>query len=95
MSISRQQNLVACQNSLIENLVGLATLWGQMVSILQPQVELVIPGTLMKNKDNSRNESASKQDIYDFSGPLWNKYFEETRKKVKFPRGYKEVNLFS
>lgn len=31
------------------------------------------------------------EDPYDFSGPLWKKYFEETRSKARFPRGYKEV----
>lgn len=35
------------------------------------------------------------RDIYDFSGPLWEKYYKETRRTVKFPRGYKEVNLFN
>lgn len=32
-------------------------------------------------------------DWYDFSGPLWQKYHAQTRKKVRFPRGYKEVSL--
>ncbi|MDZ4823502.1 MAG: hypothetical protein SH856_08590 [Flavobacteriales bacterium] len=32
-------------------------------------------------------------DEYDFTGPLWNKYFTDTRKSVRFPRGYKEVSM--
>jgi hypothetical protein len=44
-----------------------------------------------KNPSASGTTSVN-QDVYDFSGPLWNKYFNETRKKVRFPRGYKEVS---
>jgi|GEM_PF-2403776 len=47
----------------------------------------------MRFKNSSANGGASpSQDVYDFSGPLWKKYFNETRKKVRFPRGYKEVS---
>jgi len=38
--------------------------------------------------------SSLQEDIYDFSGPLWEKYYKETRRNVKFPRGYKDVSLF-
>lgn len=49
----------------------------------------------MNTKNNHYAEKrASASDLYDFSGPLWEKYHEETRKKVRFPRGYKEVRLF-
>jgi len=29
---------------------------------------------------------------YDLSGPLWEQYFQRTRKSVRFPRNYKEVS---
>ncbi len=35
----------------------------------------------------------AKPDAYDLTGPLWTKYFRETREKVRFPRGYKEISL--
>jgi hypothetical protein len=44
-----------------------------------------------KHQNESQKAGA---DIYDMRGPLWEKYFNETRKKVKFPRGYKELYLF-
>jgi hypothetical protein len=34
-------------------------------------------------------------DWYDFTGPLWQQYHAKTRKKVRFPRGYKEVSLLT
>ncbi len=46
----------------------------------------------MENNQNERPIEVS--NIYDMRGPLWEKYFSETRKKVKFPRGYKEQYLF-
>ncbi len=46
----------------------------------------------MEQEYSSRNRLY--QDIYDFSGPLWEKYYKETRRNVKFPRGYKDVSLF-
>jgi hypothetical protein len=33
--------------------------------------------------------------LYDFSGPLWERYFKSTRKQVRFPRNYKEVTIYS
>ena len=45
----------------------------------------------MNSKDQIQSNSS--QDMYDFSGPLWEKYHEETRNKVRFPRGYKEVSI--
>lgn len=35
------------------------------------------------------------ENIYDFSSPLWDRYFKATRKHVRFPRNYKEVSVFS
>ncbi len=29
---------------------------------------------------------------YDFQSPLWDNYFQRTRKQVRFPRNYKEVS---
>lgn len=29
------------------------------------------------------------KDIYDFSTPLWHKYYEQVRRGVRFPRYYK------
>jgi hypothetical protein len=47
----------------------------------------------MRHKNQKgKSRASSSSDIYDFSGPLWEKYYMETRKKVKFPRGYKEVS---
>ena len=45
------------------------------------------------NKKSQIRNSQEAIDIYDFSGPLWEKYHKETRKKAKFPRGYKEVRM--
>lgn len=44
----------------------------------------------MSDKRNTTRR-AVQEDPYDFSGPLWQKYFNETRSKARFPRGYKEV----
>ena len=43
--------------------------------------------------DKDQNQRTNSQDMYDFSSPLWEKYHEETRNKVRFPRGYKEVSI--
>lgn len=43
--------------------------------------------------ENFAKGKTSKANIYDFKSPRWEQYFRETRKKVKFPRGYKEVSL--
>lgn len=45
---------------------------------------------IMSDKRNTTRR-AVQEDPYDFSGPLWQKYFNETRSKARFPRGYKEV----
>lgn len=45
----------------------------------------------MERHNNQTTRSSS--DLYDFTGPLWEKYHKETRKKAKFPRGYKEVSI--
>lgn len=35
----------------------------------------------------------AEQDIYDLTTPLWQKYYEEVRKGIRFPRYYKhELN---
>jgi hypothetical protein len=44
------------------------------------------------NNSNANSVSNVSSDLYDFSGPLWKKYYVETREKVRFPRGYKEVS---
>ncbi|MFT4777667.1 MAG: hypothetical protein ACJAU0_000752 [Flavobacteriales bacterium] len=46
---------------------------------------------IMNGKDLKKTTNS--QDLYDFSGPLWEKYHEETRNKVRFPRGYREVSI--
>lgn len=43
------------------------------------------------NDQRKFTRSAVQEDPYDFTGPLWQKYFQETRSKARFPRGYKEV----
>jgi hypothetical protein len=30
--------------------------------------------------------------IYNFSSPLWDRYFKRTREGVRFPRNYKDVS---
>lgn len=42
----------------------------------------------------TEQSSLGKQEMYDLSSPLWESYFHETRKKARFPRGYKEVSSF-
>lgn len=49
----------------------------------------------MKTTKPHHSEKKASSDVYDFNGPLWSDYYERTRKTVKFPRGYKEVTLFS
>jgi hypothetical protein len=46
-----------------------------------------------KNQKGS-NKQTGVGDIYNFSGPLWERYYQETRKKVRFPRGYKDVSIY-
>lgn len=48
----------------------------------------------MKLKSNTIISNRRDQDVYDFSGPLWEKYHKEVRSKARFPRGYKEVTIF-
>jgi hypothetical protein len=43
--------------------------------------------------EQTPSRSSKNEDVYDFSGPLWQKYFHETRRKARFPRGFKEVFL--
>jgi hypothetical protein len=40
------------------------------------------------------NRSTEKDErlIYDFRTPLWDRYFRETRRNVRFPRNYREMN---
>ena len=54
------------------------------------------PAPLIWNhmESNKSTGSESTSGLYDFSGPLWRKYYEATRRNVRFPRGYKEVSLF-
>ncbi len=46
-----------------------------------------------KNQKGSKKQTGV-GDIYNFSGPLWERYYQETRKKVRFPRGYKDVSIY-
>ncbi|MBX2972348.1 MAG: hypothetical protein KF797_04540 [Flavobacteriales bacterium] len=60
----------------------------------------------MKRKQAEFNNAAAKarripedgasvveRDIYDLSTPLWQKYYAEVRKSIRFPRYYKhELN---
>lgn len=46
-----------------------------------------------KNQKGSKKQNST-ADIYNFSGPLWDQYYKETRKKVRFPRGYKDVSIY-
>lgn len=43
---------------------------------------------------SKKTPKSDHSDLYDFSGPLWEKYFQKTRKNARFPRGYREVNTF-
>lgn len=44
-------------------------------------------------EEKSANGSFNSANIYDLSSPRWQRYYRETQKTVKFPRGYKEVSL--
>ena len=44
-------------------------------------------------EDENLAKGKTSSSVYDFSSPKWERYYRETRKKVKFPRGYKEVSL--
>jgi hypothetical protein len=46
-----------------------------------------------EDENLAKGTPSASSGIYDFSSPNWEKYFRETRKTVKFPRGYKEVSL--
>ncbi|HQW06423.1 MAG TPA: hypothetical protein PLV08_14895 [Flavobacteriales bacterium] len=35
------------------------------------------------------HEKETEKDVYDLSTPLWNKYYQEVRKTIRFPRYYK------
>jgi hypothetical protein len=41
---------------------------------------------------NNQGFPVSEEDLYNFSTPLWDKYFYHTRQHVRFPRNYKEVS---
>lgn len=36
-------------------------------------------------------ERADESRLYDVSTPIWNKYYQEVRRRVKFPRYYKKA----
>ncbi|MCB0761053.1 MAG: hypothetical protein KDC12_05970 [Flavobacteriales bacterium] len=46
-----------------------------------------------KNQKGSQKQGGT-GDVYNFHSPLWDQYFKETRKKVRFPRGYKDVSIY-
>lgn len=48
----------------------------------------------MKLKTHASGNQRREHDVYDFTGPLWEKYHKEVRRKARFPRGYKEVTIF-
>ena len=37
------------------------------------------------------NEKKTDAPLYDLSTPLWDKYYREVRRSVRFPRYYKKV----
>ncbi|WP_306641707.1 hypothetical protein [Sanyastnella coralliicola] len=47
------------------------------------------------NQNSQYQEHGKDRDPYDFSGPLWEKYHKEVRSRARFPRGYKEVTIYS
>jgi len=50
----------------------------------------------MSNPNSAKITLLKKEGLYDFTeSPLWNEYFQKTRSKAKFPRGYKEVSIYS
>lgn len=50
----------------------------------------------MSQQPTAKKTLLEKELLYDFTeSPLWNEYFQKTRSKAKFPRGYKEVSIFS
>ena len=50
----------------------------------------------MSHLNSAKKPLLEKESLYDFTGcPLWNEYFHKTRSKAKFPRGYKEVSIYS
>lgn len=55
-----------------------------------------IPANLqIMNQDENRSPGAILESVYDFSSPLWSKYYNEIRKTVKFPRGYREISMLT
>ncbi|MCB9169876.1 MAG: hypothetical protein H6594_05915 [Flavobacteriales bacterium] len=44
----------------------------------------------MANKKNNTKERPERT-LYDLRTPLWDKYYREVRRSVRFPRYYKKV----
>ncbi|MGF1564986.1 MAG: hypothetical protein ACFCUH_06440 [Flavobacteriales bacterium] len=42
-------------------------------------------------KNRQQDNAGAAENLYDFSGPLWSKYFKKTRNNARFPRSYREV----
>jgi hypothetical protein len=42
-------------------------------------------------KNKQQDNAGAAENLYDFSGPLWSKYFKKTRNNARFPRSYREV----
>lgn len=42
-------------------------------------------------KNRQIDHTGVAENLYDFSGPLWSKYFKKTRDNARFPRSYREV----
>ena len=46
----------------------------------------------MERKTKRKNSNASAREAeYDLATPLWNKYYQEVRKRIRFPRYYKKA----
>jgi hypothetical protein len=37
------------------------------------------------------NERSMDRKVYDLSTPLWSKYYQKVRKRIRFPRYYKRA----
>ena len=46
----------------------------------------------MKHEAYSSSMVIEMDQTYNFSSPLWDRYFKRTRENVRFPRNYKEVS---
>lgn len=44
-----------------------------------------------KKMDHDRKPTRAEGDAYDLSTPLWSRYYQAMRKRIKFPRYYKKA----